>query len=79
MTRVSIVTPFLNAEAHIAEAIESVRAQTVKDWELLLVDDGSTDASASIAASAAGKDARIRVLTRRPPPKAARPPRATSG
>jgi glycosyltransferase involved in cell wall biosynthesis len=47
--RVSIVTPFLNARRFLAEAIESVLAQTYDRWELLLVDDGSTDDSASIA------------------------------
>jgi glycosyltransferase involved in cell wall biosynthesis len=47
--RVSIVTPFLNAERFIEESIESVLAQTYRQWELLLVDDGSTDASTEIA------------------------------
>ena len=46
---VSIVVIFLNAEAYLEEALQSVSAQTVTDWELLLVDDGSTDASAAIA------------------------------
>jgi glycosyltransferase involved in cell wall biosynthesis len=48
-TQVSIITPFLNAEEFLAEAVESVLAQTFRDWELLLVDDGSADASSSIA------------------------------
>ena len=52
LTRVSVITPFLNAGAHLLEAIESVRAQTEQDWEPLLVDDGSTDGP-SIAACAA--------------------------
>jgi glycosyltransferase involved in cell wall biosynthesis len=47
--RVSVVTTFLNAEAFLTEAIESVLAQTFNDWEFLLVDDGSTDASTTIA------------------------------
>jgi len=62
--RVSIITPFLNAEAHLAEAIASVRAQTCPDWELLLVDDGSHDGSSAIADRAAQKDSRIRSLRR---------------
>jgi glycosyltransferase involved in cell wall biosynthesis len=46
---VSVICIFLNAEAYIAEAVESVLAQTCQDFELLLVDDGSSDASTRIA------------------------------
>ncbi len=46
---VSIITIFLNAEQFLVEAIESVLAQTYEQWELLLVDDGSTDGSTAIA------------------------------
>jgi glycosyltransferase involved in cell wall biosynthesis len=46
---VSVIVIFFNAEAFIQEAIESVFAQTYEHWELLLVDDGSTDKSRSIA------------------------------
>ena len=46
---VSVIMIFLNAEQFIAEAIESVFAQTYTEWELLLVDDASTDASSRIA------------------------------
>ncbi len=53
--RVSVVTIFLNAEKFIYEAIESVFAQTYADWELLLVDDGSTDASTEVAYRWAGR------------------------
>ena len=46
---VSVVIIFLNAERFIEEAIESVYAQSFDDWELLLVDDGSTDRSTQVA------------------------------
>lgn len=46
---VSIITIFLNTEKFITEAIESAIAQTYENWELLLVDDGSTDESTKIA------------------------------
>jgi glycosyltransferase involved in cell wall biosynthesis len=47
--RVSVITIFLNAEQFIREAVDSIIAQTYDNWELLLVDDGSTDGSTSIA------------------------------
>lgn len=47
--RVSAIIIFLNGERFIAEAIESVIAQTFTDWELILVDDGSTDGATAIA------------------------------
>jgi glycosyltransferase involved in cell wall biosynthesis len=62
--RVSIVTPFLNPGPFIEECIESVLAQAYADWELLLVDDGSTDGSALVAQRyAAGDPQRIRCLS----------------
>ena len=51
--RVSVIIIFLNEEKFIQEAIESVFAQTYDNWELLLVDDGSTDASTEIASGMA--------------------------
>ena len=62
MPLVSGVMIFLNAERFIEEAIESVFAQTYTAWELLLVDDGSTDASTAIAAGYAGSDQRFRLI-----------------
>ena len=47
--RVSVVIPMYNAEEYIEEAIASVRAQTHKPYEVIAVDDGSTDKSAAIA------------------------------
>jgi glycosyltransferase involved in cell wall biosynthesis len=46
---VSILTPFLNASRFLTEAVESVLKQSYSNWELLLINDGSTDASPSIA------------------------------
>jgi len=46
---VSITMPFHDAEAFIAQAVESVLAQTREDWELILVDDGSQDGSRALA------------------------------
>src|SRR5262249_32940458 len=64
MPRVTAVTIFLNAAAFLREAVASVLAQTWDDWELLLVDDGSTDGSGAIARALAGEHAgRIRYLT----------------
>lgn len=64
MPLVSIITPVLNAERYLDAAIESVRAQTFTDWELILVDDGSTDSSVAIAVSAARSERRIRAVSR---------------
>jgi glycosyltransferase involved in cell wall biosynthesis len=47
--RISIITIFLNGEAFIAEAIDSVLSQSLRSFELILVDDGSIDASSAIA------------------------------
>jgi len=64
MTRVSIIMPAFNREEYVAEAIDSVIAQTYEDWELIVVDDGSTDATLSIASTYADADpARIRILS----------------
>ena len=62
MARVSIITALYNHEKYIAEAIESVIAQTYTDWELLVWDDGSTDRSCEIAEKYAARDSRIKVF-----------------
>ena len=56
---VSIVLPVYNGEEYIASAIDSVLAQSYTNWELLIVDDGSTDSSSSIVDDYAAKDSRI--------------------
>ena len=57
---VSIITPMYNASRFIAQTIESVQAQTYTNWELLIVDDVSTDGSIEIVDEFAKKDARIK-------------------
>src|SRR5215204_2441723 len=52
---VSVITPVFNVEAFLAETIESVLSQQYINWELILVDDGSTDSSVQIARSYASK------------------------
>lgn len=59
---VTILMPILNAERTLPAALASIRTQTFPDWEMLLVDDGSEDLSAQIAAQAAAADPRIRVM-----------------
>lgn len=58
---VTIAIPFYNAEKYLLDAIKSVFAQTYKDWELILIDDGSTDNSLAIAKSI--NDPRVRVYS----------------
>ncbi|HEA28555.1 MAG TPA: glycosyltransferase family 2 protein [Leeuwenhoekiella sp.] len=60
---ISIITAFYNAEKFLAESIESVLAQTHVDWELLLIDDCSSDQSAVIALKYAQADKRITIVT----------------
>ena len=48
MPKVSIIMPVYNSEKHIEEAIKSVLNQTYTDWELIIVDDASTDRSTEI-------------------------------
>jgi glycosyltransferase involved in cell wall biosynthesis len=59
---VSVITPFFNTDAYLAECIESVLAQSYGDFEYVLVDNHSTDRSSAIAASYAERDPRIRLI-----------------
>lgn len=62
MPAVSVVMPVYNTRDYVARAIESVLGQTFGDFELLIVDNGSTDGSGAIIDRFAAQDARIRVL-----------------
>jgi GT2 family glycosyltransferase len=61
--KVSVVIPVHNGEKYLAQAIESVLGQTFRDFELLIVDDGSTDGTAAIIRRFAEGDRRVRILT----------------
>ena len=60
---VSVLMPAYNGASFLAAAIESILAQSFGDFEFVIVDDGSTDATSEIIAAWAAKDARIRVLS----------------
>ena len=59
----SVIMPCFNVEPYIGSALESVLSQTFTDFEIVAVDDGSTDSTASILARYAARDSRIRVLS----------------
>jgi glycosyltransferase involved in cell wall biosynthesis len=59
---VSVLLPVRNAAATLDRALGSIRSQTLTGWELLVLDDGSTDASRAIAHGHAAADSRVRVL-----------------
>lgn len=59
---VSIVMPTFDCEAYIVEAIKSVKAQTYMNWELLIVDDCSSDATESVVCKMIADDARIKYM-----------------
>ena len=61
LIKISIIVPVYNAEKYLHRCIDSVLSQTFTDWEMLLVDDGSTDDSLKLLKNLAKKDSRIRV------------------
>ncbi|WP_136481387.1 glycosyltransferase family 2 protein [Cognatitamlana onchidii] len=59
---ISILIPFKNTESFLKECLDSVLKQTYSNWELIIIDDGSTDASYSIVKTYAKQDSRIKLL-----------------
>ncbi len=59
---ISMIMPVYNSEKYLAEAVESILAQTFSDFELILVDDGSSDSSPEICDAYAKKDPRVVVV-----------------
>ena len=62
---VSIVVPVYNAEKHLGQCLDSLLSQTHRNVEIICIDDGSTDGSASLLADYAQKDARVRLFRQR--------------
>ena len=62
MAKLSVVVPFFNVEPYLGAALESVAGQTMRDLEVIMVDDDSADASAAIAKSFAARDGRFRLV-----------------
>ena len=62
MNLVSIIVPVYNVEKYLKKCIDSVISQTYTHWEMILVDDGSTDLSGTICDQIADGDARIKVI-----------------
>lgn len=61
--KVSVIIPVYNTEAYVAQTLESIRGQSLRELEIIAVNDGSTDGSAALLAEAAREDERIRVVT----------------
>jgi glycosyltransferase involved in cell wall biosynthesis len=64
MPTVSVLIPVHNTARWLAETVASVQAQSITDWELIAIDDGSTDGSAEVLQTLAGQEPRMRVLAR---------------
>lgn len=62
MPLVSVIVPVYNLERYLARCLDSILAQTLRDIEVIVVDDGSTDGSAALAEGYAARDARLRVI-----------------
>ena len=60
--KVSIIVPVYNAENYLRRCVDSILSQTYKDFELILVNDGSTDGSQTICEDYARSDNRISVI-----------------
>ena len=61
--KVSVVLPVYNAKRHLKPALESLLCQSFRDFELIAIDDGSTDGSSAVLAKYAQQDERIKILT----------------
>ena len=62
MPKVSVIIPVFNVEEYLGECLDSILGQTLREIEVVCVDDGSTDGSAAILDTYAAKDGRVKVL-----------------
>lgn len=62
MTKISIIMPLYNAEKYLPEALDSVLKQTYRDFELICIDDCSTDQTGEILSDFQGQDKRVKIL-----------------
>ena len=62
MPKISVIVPVYNTEKYLRRCVDSILAQTFTDFELLLIDDGSTDGSGAICDEYAQADPRVRVF-----------------
>ncbi len=62
MAEIDVIVPVYNVERYLRKCLDSILAQTFRDFQLILVDDGSTDGSGAICGEYAAKDGRVQVL-----------------
>ena len=65
MVLLSVIVPIYNSKDYLSRCLDSILKQTLKDMEIICVDDGSTDSSPAILQEYAKKDPRIRVITKK--------------
>ena len=62
MAKISVIVPIYNAEKYLEKCVKSVMDQTLKDIEIICVDDGSTDSSVQLMDQFAKEDSRVKVI-----------------
>mgnify|MGYP001860306502 CR=1 FL=1 len=63
--KISVIVPVYNAEKYLSDCIDSILNQTLKEFELILINDGSTDNSLQICREKAAKDSRIKIINKK--------------
>ena len=64
MVTISVLMPVFNGGKYLSAAVESILGQTFRDFEFLVLDDGSTDSTLRILNECAAKDQRLRIFSR---------------